>query len=161
MCFKCSACIVFVSVVQALVVTLYLYAYSTHVLHTPTYTRTPCTHTPHPFTPPTHTHMDTCITYHLVFPIADTISEIQSNFTSHRGSLPAMFIATPLEKAESIWTEPHPTPPILSHIRRVARKAYDVLSAQLDPPTRREGEGQVPPRDINVGLRSTCRLHCY
>ena len=72
-----------------------------------------------------------------------------------------MFIATPLEKAESIWTEPHPTPPILSHIRRVARKAYDVLSAQLDPPTRREGEGQVPPRDIKVGLRTTCRLHCY
>ena len=67
-----------------------------------------------------------------------------------------MFIATPLEKAESIWTELNPTPPILSHMRRVARKAYDVLSAQLDPPTRWEGkgEGQAPAQDIKVGLHS-------
>ena len=63
-----------------------------------------------------------------------------------------MFIATPFEKAESIWTDPHPTTPILCHVKRVARTAYDVLSAQLDPPTRRvgEGEGQVPPQDIKV-----------
>ena len=66
-----------------------------------------------------------------------------------------MFIATPLEKAESIWTEPHPAPPVLAHMRRVASKAYVVLSAQLDPPTRRrvgEGEGEVPSKDMKVGL---------
>ena len=94
---------------------------------------------------------------------ADGISEIESNFTAHRDSLPAMFIVTPLEKAESIWTDPHPTAPILCHVKRVARKAYDVLSAQLDPPTRRagEGEGQVPPQDIKVSdIWSICRFHC-
>lgn len=84
--------------------------------------------------------------------IADSISEIECNFTAHRDRLPAMFIATPLEKAESIWTDPHPTTPILCHMKRVARKAYDVLSAQLDPPTMGvgEGEGQVTPQDIKV-----------
>lgn len=129
---------------------------------------------PHPLqTPPptSPTHIHTCTYPHAVLifitlpilHVADSLSEIQSNFSARRESLPAMFIATPFEKAESIWTEPHPTPPILSHMRRVARKAYDVLSTQLDPPTRRagQGEGQVSPRDIKVGLSSICRLHCY
>ena len=109
----------------------------------------------------THTHAHTQHTQHTPasnhptsFPTADNVSEIQSNFTTHRESLPAMFIATPLEKVESIWTAPDPVPPILAHMRRVASKAYDVLSVQLDPPTRRRraGEGEVPSQDIKVSL---------
>lgn len=57
--------------------------------------------------------------------------EIESQFDTHRGSLPCMFIATPDDRTKSVWTRDGPCPVVLLRLVSLAQRSLTLLEAQF------------------------------
>ena len=62
---------------------------------------------------------------------AEDYSEINSKFTKSRSNLPLMFISTPQDKFQSIWTRKQPTAMILQRLVILAKECLSVLESQM------------------------------
>lgn len=62
---------------------------------------------------------------------AEDYSEINSKFTKSRANLPLMFISTPQDKFQSIWTRKQPTAMILQRLVILAKECLSVLESQM------------------------------
>lgn len=81
---------------------------------------------------------------------ATEITEIRNDFIASRSSLPAMFIATPKDKKNSVWTKEGPSVQILQRLIVLAAESLRVLETQLTDPTQPQDVKMVlrPPLDI-------------
>ncbi|XP_051786056.1 nucleolar protein 6-like [Erpetoichthys calabaricus] len=61
-------------------------------------------------------------------------TEIKNYFVSTRSNLPAMFIATPQDKKNSVWTRESPSVQILQRLIMLASESILVLERQLSTP---------------------------
>jgi len=59
-------------------------------------------------------------------------ANIETGFSKDRTSLPLVVLATPYDKGGAMWTQHHPTAPILRRVVLLARESIAVLRAQLD-----------------------------
>lgn len=66
-----------------------------------------------------------------VFTAANDYADITSKFTKARTSLPLMFIATPQDKHQSVWTRKQPTPMIMQRLVALATECLHVLESQM------------------------------
>ncbi|XP_034728386.1 nucleolar protein 6 [Etheostoma cragini] len=62
---------------------------------------------------------------------ATDYTEIKNDFTATRESLPVMFIATPKDKKQSIWTKRAPSVQMLQRVVMVAAESLKLLENQL------------------------------
>ncbi|XP_071171681.1 nucleolar protein 6-like isoform X2 [Mytilus edulis] len=58
-------------------------------------------------------------------------SEITSNFAKSRSSHPVMFISTPQDRFQSVWTKKHPTPMILQRLVILATECLQIIESQI------------------------------
>lgn len=59
----------------------------------------------------------------------DNIVEIERRFTADRAQLPALFIATPSERENSVWTKEAPNLTILARVAFLASESLKVLQS--------------------------------
>ena len=59
-------------------------------------------------------------------------TDIETCFLKDRSSLPLVVLSTPYDKTGSMWTQHHPTAPILRRVVLLARESIAVLRSQLD-----------------------------
>ncbi|XP_022104719.1 nucleolar protein 6-like [Acanthaster planci] len=57
--------------------------------------------------------------------------EIRQHFTEQRSQLPPMFLATPTDKLNSVWTQKQPTAQILRRLLVLAKESLRVLMSQM------------------------------
>ncbi|KAA8592916.1 hypothetical protein FQN60_018371 [Etheostoma spectabile] len=65
------------------------------------------------------------------FFLSSDYTEIKNDFTATRESLPVMFIATPKDKKQSIWTKRAPSVQMLQRVVMVAAESLKLLENQL------------------------------
>ena len=58
--------------------------------------------------------------------------DIETCFSKDRSSLPLVVLSTPYDKSGDMWTQHHPTAPILRRVVLLARESIAVLRSQLD-----------------------------
>ncbi|KAM4706920.1 nucleolar protein 6 isoform 2-T2 [Discoglossus pictus] len=77
-------------------------------------------------------------------------TEIQNDFVSARTRLPVMFIATPKDKKDSVWTQKHPSAQILQRLIVLSLESLNVLEKQLNDPLGNQDIKLVfrPPLDL-------------
>lgn len=57
--------------------------------------------------------------------------EVESNFTSNRSALPSLFISTPYDQKNSMWTRKKPSLVILNRITTLARESLKIIDKQI------------------------------
>ncbi|XP_063051087.1 nucleolar protein 6 [Engraulis encrasicolus] len=77
-------------------------------------------------------------------------TDIKNSFTAARESLPIMFIATPTDRNQSIWTRDGPSVQMLQRIIALAAGSLQVLEDQLTDPTHTQDVRVAfrPPLDV-------------
>jgi len=63
---------------------------------------------------------------------AEDYQEITSKFSNNRAQLPAVFIATPKDKFNSLWTKDKPSKQIVSRLSLLARESHPILERQIE-----------------------------
>ncbi|XP_053557019.1 nucleolar protein 6 isoform X2 [Bombina bombina] len=77
-------------------------------------------------------------------------TEIQNDFVSARAQLPVMFIATPTDKKDSVWTKKQPSAQILQRLLFLSLESLNVLEKQLVDPAGSHDVKMIfrPPLDL-------------
>ncbi|XP_038078124.1 nucleolar protein 6-like [Patiria miniata] len=57
--------------------------------------------------------------------------EIRQHFSEHRSQLPPMFLATPTDKLNSVWSQKQPAAQILRRLLELAKESLRVLTSQM------------------------------
>ncbi|XP_078367178.1 nucleolar protein 6-like isoform X2 [Oculina patagonica] len=63
---------------------------------------------------------------------AEDYQEITSKFSNNRTQLPAIFIATPKDKFNSLWTKDKPSKQIVNRLSLLARESHSILERQIE-----------------------------
>ncbi|KAG8456873.1 hypothetical protein GDO86_002603 [Hymenochirus boettgeri] len=77
-------------------------------------------------------------------------TEIQNDFVSARPTLPVMFIATPKDRKDSVWTKTRPNAQILQRIMVLSLESLHVMEQQLMDPLGNHDVKMIfrPPLDL-------------
>uniref|UniRef100_A0A670Z235 Nucleolar protein 6 n=1 Tax=Pseudonaja textilis TaxID=8673 RepID=A0A670Z235_PSETE len=76
---------------------------------------------------------------------------VRNHFMEARPRLPAMFIATPKDQKQSVWTREKPSPQILQRLLVLAQEALQVLDKQLMDP--------LGTQDVKMAFRPPLDLY--
>ena len=84
-----------------------------------------------------------CDTAVCIFPSDADVTEIRSTFTSQRSQLPLIFIATPLNKSSSQWTQSGPSSPVMGRLLLLARESLSAITSQLENAAQQDQDFKV------------------
>lgn len=66
------------------------------------------------------------------FEIGEQLIEVENNFGTSRDKLPPLFISTPYDRENSIWTQEAPTTMILHRVSDLARESVRLIETQIN-----------------------------
>ncbi|XP_065071800.1 nucleolar protein 6-like [Rhopilema esculentum] len=81
---------------------------------------------------------------------ADDHVEIRDHFAAQRQQLPPVFISTPYDKENSVWTKDSITNPTLARLVALAKVSREIMDAELQNPVNLKQIFRPPLDDYNV-----------